>query len=170
MMAGALQRTRWSRRRWITTIAALLLAHLALLLYYGERSRRLPRAFRARTAVHLAIDPWSSKQLEEIATVGDPALFAVPSLHGFSAKAWLTFRPVDYHQSEPIEPPVYLALDVNRLGQTFLDSIPTSAIPVLIRAEISSQSGSVPLPVPPLPVRIASELRRKTAKRPLRKS
>ena len=158
MIPAAVQPVRWTRRRWLTTMAVLLAAHFGVVLYFGERSHRLPRALRSKTSMYLSVDPWSARQLSEFPMAGDPALFALPSLNGFSGKAWLTFREMDYPLNNWTSPPAYLTLDVSRLAtpsaadeSNSLYSIPVAGrpLPDLVNAQLS---------VPPPPIATGSEL------------
>jgi hypothetical protein len=149
MTGQVLQPVRWSRRRWTVTIVSLLLAQLALVSYFGERSHLLPRAVRSRTALHLAFDPLSTKQLADLATV-DPALFALPSLNGFSANGWLRFHEPDYRPEKWTEAPIYLALDAAQLGRG-IESDETNAAPWPVSATRMVPETVEPISLPPLP-------------------
>src|SRR5437899_2337264 len=131
MMGAAVQPIPWSRRRWICTTAVLLAIQLALIFYFGERSHRLPRALRLRTALHFVLDDWSTEQLQQLSGVADPALFALPSQEGFSGKAWLTFGRPTYKASNWSNPPVWLSLNSARLGTEFAGFVNSNALPVL---------------------------------------
>jgi hypothetical protein len=117
MSASAVEPVRWSRRRWTTTIATLLLIQIALVVHLGDRPHELTPTVRSRTRLYLAVDDWSAKQIAELPTLDDPTLFALPSMHGFSGKAWLTFPLLDYQMTGWSEPPSYLALNPDQLGK-----------------------------------------------------
>lgn len=160
MTATALPSAPWPRRRWITTISALLAAQLALILYFGERPHLLPRAVRPKTTMYLAVDELSAGQIADLPTVTDPALFALPSLQGFSGKSWLTFREPDYTVKGWSEAPSYLALDIGRLGETFSRFVGTnSPFTFGLASRQPPEFGTMQISVPPLPINSSSELR-----------
>jgi hypothetical protein len=93
-------------------------------------------------------------------TVEDPALLALPSLQGFSGKAWLSFPAMDYPLSDWTEPPAFLALDVRRLGETFSSFVGSNGLPaVALTARPPPESPALQISVPPLPVPATSEFR-----------
>src|SRR4051812_30433286 len=159
MMGPPREPIRWTRRRWLTVFGVLLSLHVAPILYFGERPHLLPRAARSRTALHLAVDPWSAKQLAELPTLEDPALFALPSLRGFSGKAWLTFRKMEYPVIDWTEPPAYLALDPDGLGRTLPNVPATSFSAAATLGGKPADLLTVQISVPPLPAPTSSELR-----------
>jgi len=154
-----LEPVRWSRQRWLTVIGALLFVQLGLIFYLGEPPQILPRAMRSRTAVNLAVDPLSADSLKELATIDDPALFALPSLQGFSGIAWLTFSDFERPSGKWTDAPTYLALDVGGLGETFSSFVQSngpSATPQMPRP--APELVNVQISVPPLAARTASEV------------
>jgi len=156
MSASAVQSLPWSPRRWTITILSLFAFQLLLLLYFGERSHLLPRALRSHTALHLAVDSLSTRQLTELATT-DPAIFALPSLEGFSGSGWLTFHEPDYKPEKWTEPPLFFTLDPDELA-TFAATLPATN---LIRSGAGTRllPPAVDLiPVPALPVAEGSAL------------
>lgn len=160
MTGAAVQPTRWSRRRWITTTGALLAIQLALIFYFGERSHRLPRALRLRTSLHFAVDDWSAQQLEQLSGISEPALFALPSLEGFSGKAWLTFNQPQYKASNWSNPPVWLSLNSASLGTEFSTFVGTNPLPVLpVVGRWAPDFATASIPLPPPPALSASEVR-----------
>ncbi|HMC27772.1 MAG TPA: energy transducer TonB [Verrucomicrobiae bacterium] len=160
MTGLAPQPIRWTRRRWITTCAVLLAVQVGLIFYFGERSHPLPRALRLRTALHFAVDEWSSQQLDQLSAISDPALFALPSLDGFSGKAWLTFQKPAYQLNNWSNPPVWLSLNAARLGADFSKLVQTNLLPVAgFTAKSAPDLTATYIPVPPPPSPVASELR-----------
>jgi hypothetical protein len=158
MSAGAPDSTRWSRRRWFVTSGTFLAAQLALIFYFGERPHELARAFRSRTKLYAAVDEWSARQIADLPALGDPTLFALASVHGFSGKAWLKLPLLDYRLSDWSEPPPFLALDGNQLARQSFSL--TNELP-------PSRPAAMPVPdlltlqmaIPPVNVRTASTLR-----------
>src|SRR5256885_747952 len=128
----------------------LLLAQLSLIFYFGERSRRLPRALRLRTSLHFAVDDWSAQQLQQLSAITDPALFALPSLEGFSGKAWLTFSQRDYKPSNWSNAPVWLSLNAAHLGTEFFAFAESNALPlVALVGKWMPELATTYIPVPP---------------------
>ena len=156
MNPSALQPVRWSTRRWTGTIVGLFAAQLALLLYFGERSHLLPRALRSGTQLHFAADPLSTKQLTEQATT-DPAIFALPSPHGFSGSGWLNYHEPDYKPQKWTEPPVFLALDPSQLTG-FESNVQGDQLAAFLVSTRLLRSTVDQIAVPPLPLADRSTL------------
>jgi hypothetical protein len=141
MNAAALEPVRWSRRRWIYTVAALFLAQAALVFYLGRRESIPPQRRPFSTVVYLVADAWSSNQLAQLPDLNDPLLLALPNLNGFSGPAWLKFAPLDYRTDGWTEPPRWLPLEEHALGQTFSQFVSTNRVPPPLIAD---------KPLPPL--------------------
>jgi hypothetical protein len=160
MSLSPLEPVRWSRRRWVTTVTAILVGQIALVLYLAESPHDLTRAVRSRTALYLAADNWSAKQLADMPTLDDPTLFALPSIYGFSGKAWLRFPLLDYEMSHWTEPPPYLVLNPDQLGSTFSSFAATNEPPAVeFVAKPVADLLTLQLSIPPLNLRTASECR-----------
>ena len=124
---------RWSRRRWVQTVAVVFVLQTGLLLFLSQHEQRLPEYPIFRTAIHLAADEGSAQQLSSLPLQDDPTLLALPNLHGFSGPAWLRFVPLETQPEESSEPPQWLALNNQALGATFSRFVETNAIrPALI--------------------------------------
>jgi hypothetical protein len=133
---------------------------VGLIAYFGERQPLLSRAMRSKTSLWLAADPFSAAQVAALSAVDDPALLALPSLQGFSGKAWLSFPAIDYPLSDWTEPPPFLALDVSRLGETFSSFVGSNGLPdVALTAKPAPEIPGLQISVPPLPVPVGSEFR-----------
>jgi hypothetical protein len=65
----------------------------------------------------------------DLMTVSDPALFALPSLHGFSGATWLRYPLLQHNPVERVEVPKWLDLDFKTLGHEFVDFVSTNQVP-----------------------------------------
>jgi len=137
--APPLEPAHWTQRRWLYNIALVFLIQVGLIFLLSKRSSTPapPSSFGARLG--LAIDAWSEQQLARRPGLGDPTLFALPSLQGFSGGAWLTFAPLEHSVSNWVQPDLWLELDVSSLGGAFLNFITSNAAPPLL-------VGAAPLP------------------------
>ncbi len=161
---------RWTPRRWLFCFSLAVLAQLVLLWVLGERPQPLPRPVHFPTSIHLAADPWSAQQLAELPTLPDPAVFALPSLNGFSGSAWLRFAPVEPPALDWTDPPQWLALRPEELGKPFAESVAAEAFPPLLIADKPRPQliGSEPrVGIEPLPARSELYLEGDLAGRPL---
>jgi len=141
MNATLLEPVRWSRRRWLYTVAALFSAQLALLLYFGQRGVTVPPRPLFRTAVYLATDEASVQKLAQLPDLSDPLLLALPSLRGFSGPAWLKLPAHDYAPTGRIEAAHWLPLSESLLGQTFSEFVASNQVPPQLTSD---------RPLPPL--------------------
>src|SRR5206468_692398 len=110
---------RWSRQRWMLAIALAAAAQAGLILWLAERPRSSLPPVNFPATIHLAVDAWSAQRLSELPALTDPTVFALPSHHGFSSRAWLRFTPPQYQLTDWSEPNRWLELDAARLGETF---------------------------------------------------
>jgi TonB family protein len=127
--------------------AALLALQVALLMVFAERSSpaKAPAPLPTR---FLALDsPMHEQQLLTTFFAGDPSVFARPSRHGFSGRAWLSQPPPNYHPSNRLEAPVWLELDVSRLGTVSLPDLGRALEPLLLDLAGPGASSLEPLPV-----------------------
>lgn len=127
-MNRALEPQRWTGRRWLYTVAAVLAVQVAAIAVLVRRPSPPPVRPGFATRVLLATDPDSERRLASMPSVIDPALFALPSLHGFSGSAWLRYPLLDHTPVERVEPPEWLELDAARLGDEFLQLVASNTI------------------------------------------
>jgi hypothetical protein len=137
----ALQSSGWSRRRLVCTSAVIFAVQVVLILWLGQRARRLPQRPAFRTTITLVPQGVPAEQFEGRIALEEPALFALPSLNGFSGPAWLKYPPLDYQPPEYSEPFRWLALEEQSLGATFSHFLATNVISPLLIAD---------KPLPPL--------------------
>jgi hypothetical protein len=170
MNATVLEPARWPLRRWIYSFLAVFLVQVGLIWLLGERVKIPPPPVPLRTTIHLAADPWSAKQLSDLPTIGDPTLFVLPNLHGFSAAAWLNFKPQEYPLADWTEEPRWLTLNPKALGQTFVEFMASNVpSPLLIANQAMPRSVVSDLNVPNPATAAQSQLRVEgdLARRPL---
>ena len=110
----------WSLRRWLTLVALVFAAQLALIFAFGEYKPITPRAVKNVPALKLATGSG------EWLALNDPTLFALPNRKGFAGSAWLEPTPVEFHRLEWTEPPRPLPLPVEELGATFSQFMQTN--------------------------------------------
>lgn len=118
----------WHRKRWLGLTALCFLAQLFLIALLGER--RLPALppLPFRTDIHLLSDTWALQQLAASSDLTDPAVFALPSLEGFSRAGWLAFKPIPDDFAEAPNEPRWLQLDPQRLGARFAQYAATNTL------------------------------------------
>jgi hypothetical protein len=110
----------WSLRRWLTLIALVFAAQLALIFAFGEYKPIVPLAVKNVPALKLTAD--SSEWL----ALNDPTLFALPNRKGFAGPAWLELPRGESNHLEWTEPPRPLPLPVGELGATFSQFMQTN--------------------------------------------
>jgi len=170
MNAMALEPVRWPLHRWVYTLLAVFLAQVGLIWLLGERAKTPPSPVPFRTAIHLAADPWSVKQLADLPSISDPTLFVLPNLHSFSGGAWLHFKPQEYPLADWTEEPSWLALNRNTLGKSFMEFVATNiSAPLLIANQPMPRPivSDVNVPNPPLPAQSQLRVEGGLAWRPL---
>jgi hypothetical protein len=169
--AASLDPAPWPRRRWGYTVVASFLAQAALLLYFGEKPHPRVRPAQFNTAISLTADPWSEEQLARDLLWRDPTLLALPHPRGFSGEAWLHFTPIQHQPRDWTEPPRWLALHTDGLGDTLSRFLVTN-IPAPLRIAdkpLPRLMRSDPLvPNPPLLSRSTLRLEGDLARRTLR--
>lgn len=150
----------WSRRRWGWAVVAALGVQLGLVWLLGERPqlRRLPQDFGLQ--ISLAAEPDSARQLARLPLREEPTLFALPALHGFSGRAWMTAAPLGYEPEAWTEPMRWLEVEPERLGLGFGALVAASArAPLLVAEKPLPGLIGAELPVPGVPVRTQSVVR-----------
>ena len=137
MSPVSLEPVIWTFRRWSYAFAMVFLAQIAAIWFLEDRPKNPPAPAPFRTEIHLAVDPWSAKQLAELPALSDPTVFVLPNRHGFSGPAWLTFAPQVYALTNWTEEPRWLGLKQEDLGKTFLEFVATNVSPPLLIANQS---------------------------------
>jgi len=103
----------WTRGRWLTLIALVLAAHVALLFVFGGRKQIVPRTVTNVPALKLADD--SSEWL----ALNDPTLFALPHQKDFASALGLQTAASTQPSFRWPEPPRWLPLSADDLGLAF---------------------------------------------------
>ncbi|MGO8699514.1 MAG: hypothetical protein ACLQVY_17565 [Limisphaerales bacterium] len=149
-----------TQRRFLGLAAALFALQVGLLFIFAERPISAKPGAPLRTRF-LALDsPVRERQLLTTFFAGDPSVFARPSHQGFSGRAWLSQPPAIYQPSNRLEAPIWLGLDVSRLGTVSVPDLGRSLEPLLLDLAGSGVSSLEPLPVflPPPMVQTQSVL------------
>jgi hypothetical protein len=135
MSESVLELPRWSKRRWAYAIAGVLLLQVILVVGLGRRARPLPEHPIFRTTIRLAAGGVAETQILSVASREDPALLALPSLQGFSGRAWLAYPALNDEPPEEPEAPYWLALPESSLGASFSAFVSTNSFAPLLAAE-----------------------------------
>ena len=90
----------WTRSRWLTLIALVFAAHVALLFVFGGRKQIVPRAVTNVPTLKLADN--SSEWL----ALNDPTLFALPHQKDFASAIWrqTAAKQPSFRWTEPPRP------------------------------------------------------------------
>lgn len=130
----------WPFHRWGLLIVLVFVAQVGLILALGDRQPIVPRKPGLAPELRLAIGS------SELLALHDPTLFALPHSKGFAAAAWRQTSQVGFPPFRWTEPPRWLALPVEQLGNTFLSFVQTNML-VRIEFETMPAPGLV-LPAP----------------------
>jgi TonB family protein len=114
MTTTAVELRAWPRRRWWGTILLLLGVQVGLVFWLGDRSLPIPRQASTNPAVFLA-----TELPNELLALNNPTLLAWANRRGFSGAAWLKIPPVNYQLTDWTEPPRWLPLPADDLGNSF---------------------------------------------------
>jgi hypothetical protein len=134
-LAPVKEQDRWPRKKWIYAIGAIFAFQIIAILLLSERARPAARPPVFRTAIHLATDRWSEEQLSRLPLLSDPAAFALPNWRSFSRAGWLAFTPPEFQLTDWSEPPQWLTVDTNELGNTLHRFILSNTMPPLLIAD-----------------------------------
>ncbi|HUD46547.1 MAG TPA: hypothetical protein VMR33_06940 [Candidatus Baltobacteraceae bacterium] len=134
----------WTRGRFLGIVAMFFVLQAGLIALFGARSVRPAAAPPPSTQFRAVAASMSEEQLRRLFFASDPAVFPLPNPHGFSGRAWMDQPPPQYHSTNQLEPPLWLALDAVRLGTG--------------PADLDNASGAAPLSLPQLPIPQADPL------------
>jgi TonB family protein len=141
------ERVGWTRGRFLGIVGGLFVLQTLLLLLFAERANRADSPFLPQTRFRAVDSPISENELLKTFFVGDPSVFARPSIHGFSGRAWLSGRPGPYHPTNALEAPIWLGLDVSKLGILSSATEVAARAPLLLDMAGPSAPSLEPLPV-----------------------
>jgi hypothetical protein len=113
---------RWSRPRWIFYVLLAFAAHVGLIFAFGNRKPVVPREVIHPPTLQL------TTRRSELQTLADPTIFAVPHPLGFAAASWLELPRIDFTPFRWSEPAQLLTLNVEHLGDTFLNYAQTNKV------------------------------------------
>lgn len=119
-MTGPSEHASWSARNWVLAIAAVFVLQVQLIVLLGERPVDPPRRGAPFQAM---LDESVAPVLVAAPEYDDPALFALPSFHGFSGRAWMPAPAAPHRYHEWSEPQRWLQPPLNLLGQTFVQYV-----------------------------------------------
>ena len=139
MNAGSPDSPTWTRRQWLYAVGLALVAQAGLIWLLGERPRLPTEPVVFATSINMIAEPFRVERL----TLDDPAQFALPNLRSFSRGAWLTFAPGTYEMADWIEPPRWLKLDVEKLGESFSGFVSSNVTAPLLMADKAMPSLTV---------------------------
>lgn len=111
---------RWPRHRWWLLIMVVFAAHVGLIFALSDRHPIVPRQPGPAPELRLAIGS------SELLALHDPTLFALPHPEGFSAAAWRQISKIEFPPFRWTEPPRWLPLPVEQLGDTLRHFVQTN--------------------------------------------
>jgi hypothetical protein len=116
---------QWKWKTMLLLILLAILAHVALIGFFGTRSQITPRVVSRVPRLQLAADR------DPLIALGDPTLFVLPNPRDFASAIWLRIPAVKtphFSWSEP-PPPRWLSLDKENPAATFEQLLPASPHP-----------------------------------------
>lgn len=125
---------RWTRRRWVYSVTLVFALQAAVVMLLVRNVPPRPPRPLFPTRVHLVTDTAALDRLKSLPGYLDPALFALPSLDGFSGSAWLKYPRLQHSPMERSETPEWLALGSSNLGGSFMAYLSSNQIrpPLLV--------------------------------------
>jgi hypothetical protein len=146
----------WTRGRFLGAVGSLFALQAGLVGLFGARAARPVAAPPPSTQFRAVGALMSQEQLRRLFFASDPAVFPLPSPHGFSGRAWMDQPPSEYQSTNQLEAPLWLPLDAARLGTgaALLDTADETTPLTLAQLEIPQLE---PLPVFLSPVIIPTQ-------------
>jgi TonB family protein len=130
MKSPATEPSQWTRGRFLGLVGVLFALQAGLILLFAERAPSASRVASAPVHFRLLGTPLTVDQLSKTFFAIDPTVFPLPSLHGFSERAWLRLPEQQDEAPSETEAPAWLTIDAGRLGTNFpLLNRPKSLLP-----------------------------------------
>lgn len=155
MSTVAAESPGWSRRRRGLTLAAVLVAQVGLIFWFGDDAPAVRSRGRPEPRVSLAPNFPAA-----LAALNDPTLFARGNAYGFSGQAWQQLPRLEARPADWTEPPRFLELQPEQLGalvRQLVQSNTPAALPGAAKPEPAIELPEFPASVSSLPSN--SELR-----------
>jgi TonB family protein len=108
----------WRPKRWLLTGLFIFALQLGLVIFLNDRPSAAATRAHTDTTFRL-LPPWIANRRAADSTAGDPTLFVLANAQGFSGRGWLQPAPQQYRFVEWTEPPHWLALNTETLGESF---------------------------------------------------
>jgi hypothetical protein len=135
----------WTRGRFLGMVGVLVVLQAGLIFLFGDHSGPQPRLSKRSVRFRALSASVSEDQLMRQSFVGDPAVFPLPNLHGFSGRGWMDQQPPEYQSENHLEPPIWLTNDTARLGTNF-PLLPSGSEPTLAGLAEQQTRHEEPLP------------------------
>jgi len=128
---------RWTRQRWLGTVAGVLAVQVAAVALLVQPTPPSPARAAFATRVSLVTSTEPGSRYDRLSLI-DPALLALPSLHGFSGSAWLRYPSLEPDPADRALPPEWLGLSSGSLGGELTRYLSTNTItpPLLVDAPL----------------------------------
>jgi len=124
----------WTVRDWIHAVIATMILQVAIVLVVARRPVAVPPRPAFATAIRLVTDAeW--KKMGDLLAVSDPALFALPNLHGYSGASWLRYPLMQNTTLERTESPRWLELDRSKLARDFVQYVSSNQLPSVLMVD-----------------------------------
>jgi TonB family protein len=147
----------WTRGRFWRVVGVLCIVQAGLILLLAGREHRPFRMAPAPGHFRLLGRPLTADQLSKTFFAIDPTVFPLPSLHGFSERAWLRLPARQFEAPGETEAPAWLTLDPARLGTDFPPlNRAKSALPFGLTDQRGPELEPWPVFLTPEPVRTQS--------------
>jgi hypothetical protein len=119
-------------------IGAVFTVQLGLIFWLGTPQPRIVRQNDFAPGLRVVSEHAPGDGVSETLALNDPTLFALPHAESFSGLAWLRVQEQDFRPTAGSDPPYFLALNRERLGQDFKEFMATNvdnAQPILARKD-----------------------------------
>jgi hypothetical protein len=135
----------WSTQRWLTLVALVFAAQVALIFALGEKKFPLPRAVTNVPQIMLADDT------NELIALDDPTLFVLPHANDFASVAWRQAPVAPQPSFRWTEPPGELQApareDLGAVFTRFMQTNPFAAPPLDFKPEPELSKPVLSLPL-----------------------